>query len=244
MGNSKLYRTGDLARYRPDGSIEFLGRLDHQLKIRGYRIEPGEIEAALQSHPGVKTAVVAARQERLEAYILPGQPPVPTAAELRAFLKQKLPDYMIPGQFIPLAALPLTPNGKIDRRGLPVAPASQPPDSVLPQNPLEKAIALVWADVLDLRQVGLHENFFDLGGHSLLATRLITQLRQVFNIDIPLRCIFEAPTVAEFATAVTKTHPNPAHLEKIARLYNRIRAMPASAVQQALREKRVEREKH
>jgi hypothetical protein len=240
-----LYKTGDLARYLPNGDIEFLGRIDHQLKIRGYRIEPGEIELALQRHPAVQTAIVTAvGSDRLAAYLLPeADRALPTTSKLRSFLARSLPAYIIPTLFVPLTDLPLTPNGKIDRRALPPPDPAATPSITLPQSELEYAVASVWADVLDLRRVGRDDNFFDLGGHSLLATRLVARIQQVFRCNIALSCVFEAPTVAEFSVALVGGHPRPEQLDKIARLFNRIQQMPAEAVEQALARKKLERTK-
>ena len=180
-----VYQTGDRGRYRHDGVLEILGRLDEQVKIRGVRIEPGEIEAALRQQPGVREAVVVARedapgQKRLVAYVVAEREPAPTAGELRTELKAKLPDYMVPSAFVLLEKLPLTPNGKLDRRALPAPEQSRPElegGYVAPRTPLEEVIAGIWADVLHLEQVGVEENFFELGGHSLLATQVIARVR-------------------------------------------------------------------
>ena len=204
---ARLYRTGDLARWRADGTLEFLGRLDHQVKIRGFRIELGEIEAALARHPAVREAVVVAREDRrgerrLAAYVVaPGGEP--SVLELRAFLARTLPDYMLPESVVVLAALPLTSNGKVDRRALPEPELpARPLASVPPRTPAEEVIANVWSEVLGIQRVGIHENFFEVGGHSLLATRVISRLREAFAIDLPVRRMFEAPTVAGLAEHV------------------------------------------
>jgi amino acid adenylation domain-containing protein len=181
----RLYKTGDLARYLPDGNIQFVGRLDDQVKIRGFRIELGEIEAVLGQHPAVDEAVVVVREDvpgnkRLVAYVVVNQATAPTIPHLQQFLKQKLPEYMVPSAFVTLDSLPLTPNGKIDRRALPVPDTSRPFGEgayVAPQTPVEEMLAGIWAQVLEVKQVSIHDNFFDLGGHSLLATQLISRLR-------------------------------------------------------------------
>ena len=201
----RLYKTGDLARYLSDGNIEFLGRLDHQVKIRGFRIEQGEVESTLLQHPSVRETAVIAREDipgdkRLVAYVVPNPEQTPTVDGLRRFLKQKLPDYMVPGAFVLLDALPLTPNGKVDRRALPAPDQSRPDQSVTfvaPCTPIEQQLADIWAEVLRLEQVGIHDNFFELGGHSLLATQVISRLRQAFGVELPVRALFEAPTVAD-----------------------------------------------
>jgi amino acid adenylation domain-containing protein len=210
-----LYKTSDLARYLPDGNIEFLGRLDNQVKIRGFRIELGEVEVAIAQYPGVRETAVIAREDvpghkYLVAYIVPNHEGAITSSDLRGFLKAKLPDYMIPGAFVILSALPLTPNGKVDRRALP-APDFQPElqlSFVAPRTPIEEMLASIWADVLRIEIVGVHHNFFELGGHSLLATQVISRVRDTFAVELPLRSLFEAPTIAEFASRVENSLSN------------------------------------
>jgi len=207
---ARLYKTGDLARYRPDGNIEFVGRADSQVKIRGFRIELGEIESSLNQHPAVREAVVVAREDnpgesRLVAYVWPDQNSCPTSAELRTFLKQRLPDYMVPSAFVFLDSLPLTPNGKIDHRALPAPDEScrkLEETYVAPRTPTEKLLAEIWSGVLKLQKVGIHDNFFDLGGHSLLATQLVGRIRGALQIDLPLRMLFERPTIAGLAEEI------------------------------------------
>ena len=215
---SRLYRTGDLARYLPDGNVEFLGRADHQVKVRGYRVELGEIEAVLSTHAGVRQAVVTVCRdqsgvERVVAYAVSS--PIPQD-ELRDFLKQKLPDYMVPSAFVFLKSLPLTPNGKVDRAALP-APEDTRPDLqkvfVAPRTPVERELAGIWASLLKVSAVGVHDNFFDLGGHSLLATQVVSRMRKNFELEIPLRTLFESPTVAQLAETIEGVRSNdPARL--------------------------------
>ncbi|MBD2483966.1 amino acid adenylation domain-containing protein [Planktothrix sp. FACHB-1365] len=201
---SRLYKTGDLARYLPDGNIEFLGRIDNQVKIRGFRIELGEVEAAIAQHPAIRETVVIVREnatndKQLVAYIAPYQQPAPEISDLRHFLKQQLPDYMIPSAFVVLEALPLTPNGKVDRKSLPLPDINsliQKADFVAPETPTEKLVASIWVKVLGVEKVGINDNFFELGGHSLLATQLIAQVKENFLVEVPLSKFFEAPTVA------------------------------------------------
>jgi amino acid adenylation domain-containing protein len=207
---TRLYKTGDLARYLANGNIEYLGRIDGQVKVRGFRIELGEVEAALSQCSVVKENAVIVREDepgekRLVAYIALDINQDITTTELRAFLKQKLPDYMIPTVFVILDNLPLTPSGKVDRKTLPV------PDSfrrnleesyIAPTNPTEQQIANVWAEILKLEKVGIDDNFFDLGGYSLLGTKVITRLRQLFSVELSLRVLFELPTIAELADRV------------------------------------------
>jgi amino acid adenylation domain-containing protein len=210
---ARLYNTGDLARYLPDGNIEFLGRLDHQVKIRGYRIELGEIETVLAQHPAVRETVVLVREDhhggkRLVAYVVPNQKLSPTAQEIRSFLKEKLPAYMIPSTFLILESLPLTPNGKVDRRALPDADQTRPEMKhpfVAPRTPTEMSFAKIWADVLKVEKIGIHDNFFDLGGHSLKATELTSRLSTALKLDVPVRLLFLHPTVAELAGAIEKS---------------------------------------
>ncbi|MDF5725812.1 MAG: amino acid adenylation domain-containing protein, partial [Rhizonema sp. PD37] len=199
----RLYKTGDLARYLPTGEIEYLGRIDNQVKIRGFRIELGEIEAVLSSHPQVQQTVVIASTDtfkRLIAYVVCEEETLNTN-QIREFLQQQVPAYMVPSAFVILDTLPLTPNGKIDRIALPAPDAyiEQEREYVAPRTPNEEIIAHIFATVLGIEAVGIHDNFFELGGHSLLATQVISRLRQVFQIDLPVRSLFETPTVAGLA---------------------------------------------
>jgi len=204
---SRLYKTGDLVRYLNDGNIEYLGRIDDQVKVRGFRIELGEIEAALSQHPSLLQVAVALRedipgQKSLVAYTVLLQEPAPTISELRHFLKQQLPDYMIPSAFVVIEALPLTPNGKVDRRALRAPDPSQlqlQNNFVAPRTPIEEMLAEIWTEVLTLQRVGIFDNFFELGGHSLLATQVISRVRQTFQVELPLRSLFASPTIADLA---------------------------------------------
>ena len=207
---ARLYRTGDVGRYRPDGNIEYVGRVDEQIKLRGYRIEPGEIEAALARHPDVAACAVAARQEEsgdqsLVGYVVARDGADPSVTALREFLKKSLPDYMVPSAFVRLPAIPLTPNGKIDRRALPAPDpqaAMRAAGSPAPRNPVEEVLAGIWCHVLGLERVGVHDNFFELGGHSLLATSILARLHAAFPVRLPLRTLFEKPTIAELSAAI------------------------------------------
>ena len=207
-GGGRLYRTGDLARYRPDGNIEFAGRRDQQVKIRGYRIELGEIEARLLEHPTVQDVVVLVREGHtgemlVVAYVILRESGQNTRA-LRAFLKERLPEYMIPSMTVVLTQFPLTPNGKVDRKALPM------PDVigqlghqyVAPRTPTEELLAGIWADVLQVARVGVLDNFFEVGGHSLLATQVMSRLPKLLRVELPLRTLFEVPTVAQLAEVV------------------------------------------
>ena len=204
---SRLYRSGDLARFLPDGTIAFLGRKDHQVKLRGFRIELGEIEVVLEEHRDVGEAVVMARADpvgdpRLVAYVTPRGGAELGPSDLRTFLRRRLPEYMVPAAFVLLDAFPLTPSGKLDRRSLPDPEPSRPDDAdyVAPRTPVEEVLARIWAEVLGLERVGVHDNFFDIGGHALLATQVVSRVADVFQVDLPLRRLFEAPTVADLAT--------------------------------------------
>lgn len=211
--SARVYRTGDLARHLPDAGIEFVGRADHQVKIRGYRVELGEIEAVLTGSPGVRQTVVTASQEadgdrRLIAYVAPSSLDTFSHDALRAFARERLPDYMIPSAFVVLPAMPLTPNGKVDRAALP-APDQARPDLqrrfVAPRTAVEQALADIWATVLKRTPIGVDDDFFELGGHSLLATRVVSQMRRVFQVEIPLGSLFASPTVAALAEEIERS---------------------------------------
>lgn len=209
---ARLYKTGDLARYRPDGNIEFLGRLDQQVKIRGFRIELEEIEAVLRLHPGVSEAVVNVHEpnrggKRLAAYVVADSDLVPADSELRRFLKQKLPDYMLPSVFMQLDALPLTPNGKVDRKALPDPKKGRPEelkrDFVGARTEVEQKLVDIWSELLGVERVGVNNNFFELGGHSLIAMQINDRIRSMLNTELPLRTLFELPTIRELAEVIT-----------------------------------------
>ncbi|MGG2480747.1 amino acid adenylation domain-containing protein [Brevibacillus borstelensis] len=206
--NPRLYKTGDLVRYRPDRSLEFLGRIDYQVKIRGFRIELGEIETLLGKHPAIEHVTVVAREDergekQLVAYFVAAAGMKPTKAELRDFLSQEIPEYMIPSSFMQLEEFPLTLNGKIDRKALP-SPLTDVEEEqfVAPRSELEQQLASIWGEVLGYKRVGIRDRFFEHGGHSLLATQLISRIRKAFQIELPLRALFEAPTVEQLAELV------------------------------------------
>ncbi|HXO22425.1 MAG TPA: amino acid adenylation domain-containing protein [Thermoanaerobaculia bacterium] len=225
---SRLYRTGDLARHLPDGRLEYLGRIDHQVKIRGVRIELGEVEAALGRIPALRQSVVIAREHPtgggsyLAAYVVAASAPPPTSAELRASLLATLPEPMVPSVFVPLDALPLTPRGKVDRRALP-APDGIRPDLgapyVPPRNATEQVMAGLWAELLGLERVGVLDSFFDLGGHSLLASRLVARLRRIFQVELPLLGLFERPTLEGTAAQIADLRGGTEVAAEIARLF-------------------------
>ncbi|HVS00902.1 MAG TPA: amino acid adenylation domain-containing protein, partial [Thermoanaerobaculia bacterium] len=233
---ARLYRTGDLARLRPDGEIEYLGRIDHQVKVRGFRIELGEIESRLLAHPQVRAAVAVARDDLrggrgLVAYVVPKAGDL-AAGELRAFLEGLLPGYMVPQAFVQLPSLPLTPNGKVDRKALP-APETRPAGVyAAPRTQVEELLAGLWAEVLGLERVGVEDNFFELGGHSLLATRVVSRVRQTLAVELPLRDLFEAPTVAGLAGRVERAELE-ARMPRIERM-SRTGDLPLSFAQQRL----------
>ena len=205
---SRLYRTGDLARYLPDGNVEFLGRGDLQVKVRGYRIELGEIESALTEHPLIRQAIVVLRhdggRERLVAYVISSKLRPGNTTELSEFLKERLPDYMVPAPIVVMRAFPTTPNGKVDRAGLPVPEEAQGVNRVViaPQTFVEIELAKIWASLLKIEELSVHDDFFDLGGHSLLATQVVSRVRKAFEKEIPLRSIFDAPTIAKLAGVI------------------------------------------
>jgi len=207
----RLYRTGDLGRWLPDGNIEFLGRVDFQVKIRGCRVELEEIEAVLRQYPGVDAAVVTLQAERLVAYVVPQQA-APAPSELRRFLLGKLPEYMVPGTFLMLDRLPHTANGKIDRRALPAAGAPDRANNralVAPRSPLEKQVVQIWVDVLRIPEVGVHDDFFELGGNSLAAVQIISRVNSALALALPVRDLFDDPTVARLTGHITGVRAMP-----------------------------------
>ena len=227
---SRFYRTGDVARHLPNGAIEFMGRGDEQVKIRGYRIELGEIECILREHEGVREVVVLARedtpgQKRLVAYVVGGEYEGPTTSELRGYMRERVPDYMVPTAFIMLAQMPLTPNGKIDRRALPAPELTRYDyDSafVPPRTPVEAALTDIFGAVLAVESVGVNDNFFDLGGHSLLATQIMSRIRENLQIELPLRALFSNPTVGELTVIAeealkSRTTTDPLSIERVSR---------------------------
>jgi len=245
---ARLYKTGDLVRYRADGNIEFLGRIDHQVKVRGFRIELGEIEAVLGGHPALREAVVVVREDvpgdkRLVAYVVPAGETAPTVGELRSYLRQQLPEYMVPSAFVTLEALPLSPSGKVDRKALPAPDRSRPElerEYVAPRNETEAKLAAICAELLGLEQVGVYDNFFELGGHSLLATQFISRLRDTFHIELPLRSLFEHPTVADLAGRVEALRrEEQAEMDKIADLLARVEELSEEEVRALLTERQL-----
>jgi acyl-coenzyme A synthetase/AMP-(fatty) acid ligase/acyl carrier protein len=211
-GDERTYLTGDLGRMAADGCLFHLGRQDFRVKVRGYAVEVSEIEMALLEHAAIKEAAVIGEEissgdRRLVAYFVPNGQPSATVAELRNFLKDRLPDYMIPSAFVVLSALPLTPNGKVDRLGLPDPGGTRPKLDTLfvaPRTAIEEELAGIWAEVLSLDPVGIHDNFYELGGHSLAATRVVSRVLKRFQLELSLQSLFRSPTVAEMAVMITE----------------------------------------
>jgi amino acid adenylation domain-containing protein len=242
---ARLYRSRDRARYLPDGRIEFLGRLDHQVKIRGFRIELGEIESALREHPAVKEAVTVVKsandEKYIVAYVVPLSEPAPATAELRAFLKQRLPEYMAPSTFVLLDKLPLTATGKLDRAALPEPDRSHREREsafTAPRNAVEETLVEIFNEVLGIEKVGIHDNFFDFGGHSLLATRVVARIRKMFNTELPLRRFFESPTVAEVAELLKSHETVPGRMEEMLVLMRKIENLSTDDLEELLRRKK------
>jgi aryl carrier-like protein len=238
---ARLYRSGDSGRYVGQGEIEFIGRVDDQVKIRGYRIEPAEIEAVLAQHEAVRQCKVlvhevSADDKRLVAYVVCDEQPV---GELRAFLKERLPEYMIPAAFVTLAQMPLTPSGKVDRKALPkpeqIQDQRQQP-LVLPRNPTEQQLADMWSELLGLRQVSIHDNFFDLGGHSLLLTQLASRMRNTMSVDVPLRSLFESPTILEMGQLLSSWQVAQHDATEFAELLSEIKNLTPQEIQAQLLE--------
>ncbi|MBI4662222.1 MAG: AMP-binding protein [Verrucomicrobia bacterium] len=218
---ARLYRTGDLARYRPDGAVEFLGRVDHQVKVRGYRIELTEVESVIGQHPAVSECVVTARskasgEQQLVGYVALKHPAAATGKSLYEFLRRKLPLYMVPAAFVFLDRLPRTPNGKINRAALPLPGASHRVRAkryAAPRTSAEKKLAAIWVDVLEADRIGVHDNFFELGGHSLLATQVISRIAEEFKVVVSVASFFEAPTIGELALRLAQNQTTHARTE-------------------------------
>jgi acyl-coenzyme A synthetase/AMP-(fatty) acid ligase/acyl carrier protein len=212
VGGERLYQSGDLVRWGKDGNLEFVGRADHQVKIRGRRIEPGEVEAALRENPEIQEAAVVAHEniageKRLVGYVVWREGAVTDVREVRSYLRQRLPDYMLPSALVALERLPLTPNGKLDRKMLPAPEGRQEEAPYLaPRTPMEEMLVRVWAEALRVERIGVHDNFFDLGGHSLIATSMISRVRSEIGIEMPLQSVFEAPTLEAFAERILVMH--------------------------------------
>jgi len=242
---SRLYRTGDVVRYLVEGTVEYLGRADHQVKVRGYRIEPGEVESVLGEHEEVRECVVLARLERdggrrLVAYVVgSGANGGPSVSELRRHLRQRLPEYMVPSSIEVLEQMPLTANGKIDREALP-EPGTERGDGeaeyLAPRTPVETVVAGIWTEVLGMERVGVNENFFELGGHSLLATQVVSRIRDLFGVEVPVRAIFEAPSVAELSEKIIENPGTRSQVEKAAELMLNLVRLSDDEVEEMVRQ--------
>lgn len=233
MPGARLYKTGDLARFVATGEIEFAGRMDQQVKVRGFRIELGEIETVLGQHPGVREAVVVAREDapggkRLIAYVVASEESPPTTSELREYLKRTVPEYMVPSSFVVLESLPLMATGKVDRNALPVPEQARPELAqvyVAPRTAVEEVLCRVFSEVLQVEPVGVCDSFFELGGHSLLATQVASRVRVAFQVELPLRRLFEAPTVERLAEAILNDREERERVEHTAELLLKLSAL-------------------
>ncbi|HEC84648.1 MAG: hypothetical protein DRR08_15420 [Candidatus Parabeggiatoa sp. nov. 2] len=240
----RLYKTGDLARYRADGNLEFLGRIDHQVKIRGFRVELGEIEVVLAQHAAVQQAIVIVWEshqgdKRLAAYIIPNRKVAPTPTELRHFLKEQLPDYMVPAAFVMLEKLPKTPNGKIDRHALPTPDPLEryiEEERVVPHTPIDEILTTIWTEVLALEQIGIHDNFFELGGHSLLIIQIISRVQETLHVELSLSSLFDCPTIAELALHIETVRGDEPHRQQLPAIQpiSRQQNLPLSSFQEQL----------
>ena len=226
----RLYRTGDRVRFRPDGVLEYLGRVDGQIKLRGFRVELGEIEAALRGVTGVRQAVVRAREEvpgetRLVAYVVPEPACSPSVGDLRRLLKKTLPAHMVPANFVFLGALPMTPNGKLDAAALPAPEPGRPELGTAyhkARTPVEEALTEIWIEVLRVGRVGVDDSFFELGGHSLLATKVISRIRSALHVELPLRDLFLNPTIAGLALAIARRQAERVAPEAMERILSKL----------------------
>jgi hypothetical protein len=252
FAQERLYRSGDLVRWLPDGNIEFIGRKDEQVKIRGFRVEPGEIEAALTNHEAVREAVVVARPDhsgtkQLVGYVVLRPEAALTNLQLREFLAKQFPSFMVPSHIVPLQKLPLTPNGKVNRSVLPAPedfPTGADKPATAPRNATETLLAQIWREILQRDQVGIHDNFFHLGGHSLLATQIISRVARALRVELPVRVVFEAPTIAGMAKAVDERQQvapaeialQPDHPSRAQKLLERLDELSDNQVEELLLE--------
>jgi aryl carrier-like protein len=242
-GGARMYRTGDLVRWDACGELEYLGRADYQVKVRGFRVEPGEVEDALRSEQGVREAVVVARgaegdsARRLVGYVELNGEGKPNGEELRRRLREHLPEYMVPSALVIVEEWPLTPNGKLDRARLPepeTVPAAAGREYVEPRTAVEYVVADIWARVLKGEKVGAHDNFFELGGHSLLGMQMVTRVREALGVEVPLRALFESPTLSAFAEATVALEAKPGQTERVAQIWLRVQEMSAQEAQETL----------
>jgi acyl carrier protein len=241
---ARLYYTGDLGILGRDGCLIHKGRKDFRVKVRGYGVETAEVEKVLSSHPAIRECYVipqtsGAGELRLVAYFATGSSSVPSTTDLRAFLKATLAEYMIPSAFVPLDSIPLTAAGKLDRAALPPVLPSRPALNtafVAPRSPSEERLARIWSEVLGIDQIGVHDDFFDLGGHSLAATRIVSQVIHVFQVNVPINALFDAPTVAEMAAIITANQTKRASDAELAQMFREIEAMTEEEAQRFLSE--------
>jgi len=238
---ARLYKTGDLARFLADGKIEYVGRNDFQVKIRGYRIELGEIEVALAQHPDVREAVVLAREtnggdKQLTAYVVLKEVASATSKQLKKFLQERLPEYMLPVLFVVLDALPLTTTGKVNRNALPIDQIGVDVNEnyLAPRTALEQVLAKIFAEILSLERIGVNDNFFELGGHSLLATQVLSRVREACQLKVPLRTFFKAPTIAGLATAILEDETQRERVEHTAKLLLKVADLSDEEVDELL----------
>ena len=248
---SKIYHTGDFGQLSADGLLTHLGRKDDRVKIRNFRVDIGEVEATLAEYPEVKLASVIAKEEssgdtRLIAYFVPRNKPAPSVGELREYLGARLPPYMVPSVFVALDELPLTGTGKVNRRALPDPGKSRPnlaTPLVAPTTEVESKLAAIWQDVLSLDRVGVNDNFFDLGGHSLAASRVISRVIQAFQVELPIKALFDAPTVTAMATIIAQNQTKRASNAELARMLNELDSMSEEEAQNQLAGDRTRRPK-
>ncbi|HYW12687.1 MAG TPA: phosphopantetheine-binding protein, partial [Longimicrobium sp.] len=227
---ARMYRTGDLARWRADGAAEYLGRIDHQVKVRGFRVELGEIETVLCAHTGVRETIVLAREDapgvaRLVGYYVPTDDAVPVEA-LRAFLRTRLPEHMVPSALVRMDAMPLSPNGKIDRRLLPAPErgARGGAPFVAPRSEVEEILAAIWTEVLGVERIGMHDHFFDLGGYSILGVKVVSRVQEAFGVSLPLHTLFQAPTIESLSQAIARAQLEAQPEDEILRLLAELEA--------------------
>lgn len=241
---ARMYRTGDRARWRSDGQVEFLGRVDHQVKVRGYRVELGEVEAVLREHEEVRESVVVLREERLVGYYVRREKRGDRehqSRKLRSWLSERLPEYMVPWVLLEVERLPLTANGKIDVRALPAPdeiPQSSAESYVAPRTEIEAVLAEIWSEVLRVKRVGVRDNFFELGGHSLFAMQIVSRVRETFQVELPLRILFDATSVEELARAMLAYESKPGQIENVARPLQKIKSMSSADIKAALEAKK------
>jgi amino acid adenylation domain-containing protein len=241
----RIYRVGEFGRYLPDGTVEFVARGENQVSIRGFRVDLGEIESVLKSHANVLNAVVSLHENRadcLVAHLVSDRGSILSIDEIRRFLRARLPSYMIPGAFIICDSLPLTPTGKVDRRALMAVDLDKIDQEIIfvaPRSSAEELVAKIWATVLKLNRIGINNNFFDLGGHSLLAIQIVSQIRELFDIDLPLRVVFESPTVAEMAAVITEYQGKAFAKEELSRVLDELELMSDEEAQGLVAEQMV-----